>query len=234
MSKTNKEVMVVEHIFEARHHASGKFLDVRGLLADYIKGQGLFPHWNIDSNVINFRDTNTTIKSDGAYVGYSSAGYIVYNPDTKNYFKDKASSFWKNLKANQHYSIPDLVRFGARSKIFIPIDDSFENIHKKVHDVFFQNNVSSIFNGKIDDTQFIFDITDGIYKVKVNGGPVNKNEVGNYMSFQSEEFKKEGIYLDLDYSIVQNIDEKKIKNYLDDSIKKTWVQVDSILEAIGI
>jgi len=234
MSKKSTEVMVVEHIFEVRHHASGKFLDVRGLIADYIKAQGLFPHWNIDANVINFRDDKETIKSDGAFIGYSSAGYIVYNPDTKNYFKDKAGSFWKNLKSNQHYNIPDLLRFGARSKIFIPINDSFENIHKKIFDAFFKNNINTIIKGKIDDTQFVFDITDDIYKVKIKGGPVNKNEVEKYMSFQSEEFKKEGIYFDLDYTIIENIDEKNMKKYLEKSIEKTWIQVESILEEIGI
>jgi hypothetical protein len=121
MPKPDKnEIMIAQHIFEVRYAASGTFLDVRGNIADYIRAEGFFPHWKIDANVINFRDEAGTIKSDGAFVGYKSAGYVGLNPQTRNYFSDRASSFWKLLIKNSHYKIPQPVRFGARTTLFVP------------------------------------------------------------------------------------------------------------------
>ena len=83
MAKKEKDkIMLAEHILEVRHEASGTFLDVRGYVADYIRGKNIFPHWKIDTNIINFRDIANGINKEGAFVGYKSAGYIVYNPDT--------------------------------------------------------------------------------------------------------------------------------------------------------
>ena len=113
--------MLAEHVFEARHAPSGSFLDVRGYVADYIKSEGVLPHWKIDTNVVNFRDEPDSVKRDAAFTGFKSAGYVVYNPETRNYFSDKAGSFWKTLIKNNHYKVPEITRFGARTKAFMPV-----------------------------------------------------------------------------------------------------------------
>jgi len=60
----DEKVMLAEHTLEVRHFASGTFLDVRGYVADYIRQEGAFPHWQIDANVVNFRDESNVVKSD--------------------------------------------------------------------------------------------------------------------------------------------------------------------------
>jgi hypothetical protein len=131
MTKHDRDkVMLTEHVLEVRHVASGTFLDIRGFIADYIRNANFLNHWKIDTNVVNFRDTNDEIKNEGAFVGYKSAGYVVLNPQTRNFFVDRASAFWKLLIKNQHYIVPEPIRFGSRTKIFVPADKSFDEINK--------------------------------------------------------------------------------------------------------
>jgi hypothetical protein len=91
--KESEKLIITEHTLEIRHQASGSFLDNRGFVADYIRSHGLFPHWQIDSNIINFRDGPNKPEKLGAFVGYKSAGFFAFDPDTRNYFEDKACQF---------------------------------------------------------------------------------------------------------------------------------------------
>lgn len=67
MSKDKERVIVTEHVMEIRHQASGRFLDVRGYVADHFKSNELFPHWQIDSNVVQFRDDPKTPKKNWCF-----------------------------------------------------------------------------------------------------------------------------------------------------------------------
>ncbi len=127
-----EKTILAEHVFEVRHVASGTFLDVRGCVADYIKENSLFPHWTIDTNIINFRDSEKQAVTDAGFIGYKSAGYIVFNSPTQNYFSDKSIKFWKTLIKNKHYKIPELLRIGIRTKAFFPLSKTFEDIKNKV------------------------------------------------------------------------------------------------------
>jgi len=232
--KSPDDVMLVEHILEVRHQASGKFLDIRGNVADYIRNLELFQHWSIDSNVVNFRDTQSKIDTDGAFASYKAAGYIVYNPGTKNYFTDKASAYWKALVKNGHYTLPDLVRFGVRTKVFIPSQKPFEEIKTILFDKFFAPGAKDLLGGKVEDVQFVFVLKENEFDVKVYGGPIHENEVAKYMSFDADQFKNRGVYIDIDYSKLTDIDNKSIPNLLKESIELTWKKIDNITKEIGI
>lgn len=232
--KDFSNMMLVEHILEVRHYASGKFLDVRGYVADYIRSTELFPHWQIDENTINFRDDPKQIIRDGAFASYKAAGYVVYNPQTKNYFVDKASSYWKKLTKNQHYNLPDPTRFGARTKVFIPVNKPFDEIHSLVFDTFYNPLTKELVGDTINDIQFTFNLNANDFNIKISGGPVHSNEVAKYMSFNADEFKSEGIYLDLDYSKVTNLDNKDITKFLKSAIESTWQKIDNITSKLGV
>lgn len=235
MSKRNmEEVMLVEHILEVRHSASGSFLDARGYVADYIRSQEIFSHWNIDANVVNFRDNETKIIRDGAFASYKSAGYIVYNPETRNYFADKASAYWKILYKNLHYTIPDLTRFGVRTKVFIPIKKPFEEIYSIVFDKFYKSEINEIIGGDIDDIQFVFNLKENKFNVRISGGPIHNNEAQNYMNFEAKELQECGIYLDIDYSKIDDLNQKDISKLLKECIDLTWIKIDNITQSLGI
>ena len=91
-NKDRDKVMLAEHTLEVRHKASGTFLDVRGYIADYIQQEKFLPHWSIDFNYVTFRDDPQKIAKDGAFIGFKSAGYIVFNPESRNYFPRQSYS----------------------------------------------------------------------------------------------------------------------------------------------
>lgn len=226
--KQNDKIMLAEHILEIRHAASGSFLDVRGYVADYVRSCNLFPHWKIDDNVVNFRDMPDGIKLEGAFAGFKSAGYMVYNPETRNYFVDRANAYWKILQKNKHYKIPEVTRFGARTKVFLPSKKSFEEINSITFKTFYTDKARELIGGKETDVQFIFELTEEKYNVRLTGGPIHKNEVGKYLSFQSDEFNNTGVFLDLDYYINDGIKHDEIPKLLKTAIFKTWKKIENI------
>ncbi len=232
--KERDKIMLAEHVVEIRHEASGSFLDVRGFVADYIRDKKLFPHWKIDSNIINFKDLPDGIKKDAAFVGYKSAGYIVYNPDTRNYFTDKANAFWKALLVNGHYKLPSLTRFGARTKIFIPSNKSFSELSKLLFEAFFTDQARELIGGKETDLQLTVDISEGDFEVHFRGGPMKENEVINHLNFESEHFSKCGLYFDIDYYKTKKITEKIVPKLLKESIDLTWQKVEKIASSLGV
>lgn len=235
MTKTNKEkIMIAEHVLEVRYSASGTFLDVRGFIADYIKQKGLFPHWKIDQNLVNFRDESDSMKLEGAFVGYKSAGYVALNPQTRNYFTDRASSFWKALLSNEHYKIPDPVRFGARTKVFLPANQSFEEINKKLYETFFTAEARKLLGEKETDLSFTINLKEDIFDVQVTGGPIHKDEAGKYFQFKSDHFTKCGLFLDFDYFKLENLSLTNVPKLLKDAIDLTWQKTEKIASSIGL
>lgn len=231
--KTDK-IMAAEHVLEVRYAASGTFLDVRGYVADYFRNEKFFPHWKIDTNVVNFRDESEAIKSEGAFVGYKSAGYVVLNPQTRNFFVDRATSFWKLLLKNGHYKIPEPTRFGARTKLFVPSHRSFEEINKELFEGFFTEKARTLIGGKETDLQFTIDLKEDVYDVKMNGGPIHKDEASRYFQFESEHFKKCGLYLDIDYFKTDKLTIDKIPTFLKNAVDLTWQKAERIASGIGL
>jgi hypothetical protein len=235
MPKAEKDrVMIAEHVLEVRHAASGTFLDLRGYIADYIRTVGFFPHWKIDTNVVNFQDEANTIKTEGAFVGYKSAGYVVLNPQTHNFLTDRASSFWKLLIKNDHYKIPEPTRFGARTKLFVPSRKSFEEINKAMFEVFFTEKVRSLLGGKETDFQFTVESKEDEYDVRVVGGPIRKEEAGRYFQFDSEHFKQCGLFLDIDYYKTDGLSMDSVPKLLKRSVDLTWEKAERIATGIGL
>ena len=132
MAKVDEGLMLAEHVFEVRHVASGSFLDVRGSVADYVSGIGFLPHWKIATNTVNFHDGEKKVEREGAFAGYTSLGYLTNNPETRNFFVDRGTLFWKQIQKNGVYKIPELKRFGARTKVFLPSERTFREVNSKV------------------------------------------------------------------------------------------------------
>ena len=235
MAKPKEEkIIITEHVLEVRHAASGTFLDVRGYIADYIKQEGPFPHWKIGSNVVNFRDESKALKLDGAFVGYKSAGYIVLNPKTRNYFTDRASSFWKVLLKNNHYTVPQPTRFGARTKLFFPSVESFETINTRMYETFFSEAVRNLVGGKETDLQFTVDLKEENFEVRVIGGPIQKDEAGKYFQFETEAFSNSGLYLDIDYFKTKDLSLQDIPKLLKKANELTWSKAERIASGLGL
>lgn len=240
MTKQNKlelardKVMVAQHALEIRYEPSGSFLDVRGYVADYIRNNGHFPHWQIDSNVVNFRDMPDRIKQDGAFAGYKSAGYLVNNPATRNYFVDKASAFWKVLLRNEHYKVPKATRFGCRTLVFVPTNLSFEALNKVIFETFFTEKFRTFMGQKETDLQFIVNLNEGEFQARISGGPLKEKEALNRMNFESDQFEKCGLFLDIDYFKTQGLDDSLITKLLHEAVELSWGKIERTANSLGL
>ena len=232
MPKQDK-IIVAEHVLEIRHEASGNFLDVRGRIADYFKKESLFPHWQIDNNVINFRDKADKIEKEGAFVGYKSFGYVVLDSPTMNYFPDKANLFIKKLMKFKEYHPENFLRFGVRSKFFVPTQLSFEDINKSMLAGIFSEKFLKLIGGNQTDQQFILELKEKGFDIRILGGPLHKDEVKNYMLFDSKEFSKTGIFLDLDFYQTHSLNESNFASLINDSVSLTWNKAEQIVSGLG-
>lgn len=226
--------MVTRHSLEVRYEPSGSFLDVRGYVADYIRNHGFFPHWQIESNTVQFRDMPDRIKLDGAFAGYKSAGYIVVNPATRNYFYDSAIAFWKLLVKNEHYKIPKVTRFGCRTLAFVPTKLSFEELNALLFKTFFTDKFREYMGGKQTDMQFVINLNEGEFEGRISGGPMHTKEAIVNMGFQCDEFEKCGLFLDIDYFKTKSVDDSLIAKLLQEAVQLSWSKMDGVANSLGL
>jgi len=234
MNKKKESMIVTEHVLEIRHQASGRFLDVRGYVADHFRTNELFPHWQIDSNIVQFRDEPKTPKKIGAFAGYKSAGLYTFDPPTRNYFEDKVGQFWKILSKNQFYTIPEIQRFGCRTKAFLNCSDSFESINDSLYQKFFSDEFRGLMGEKQKDLQIVVNLSSGKFQMNIICGPIKKNEANKYFNFKSDHFEDTGIFLDIDVSMVKNIQSSKISQLVKEAMILTWEKIDNISKSVGI
>ena len=133
--KITERTFITEHTLELRHAPTGKFLDERGALADHIKANNFFQHWQIQENTISFFDGEKGIQTKGAVVSYKNIAFLTYKPSSQNYFKEQALSFWKMLLKYKNYTIPEINRFGARTRCYIPSKLEFQEINNIIYSI---------------------------------------------------------------------------------------------------
>lgn len=230
----SNDIMLTEHVLEVRYVASGTFLDLRGYIADYLRQEDVFPHWKIEPNVVNFRDESDNIKSEGAFVGYRSAGYVSLNPQTRNYFTDRASSFWKVLSKNKQFTIPELVRFGARTKVFVPSSNSFEQINKSLYEGFFTKKGRDLTGGKERDLQFTIELEEDVFNLRIIVGPLHTDEAEKHFQFESDQFKNTGLFLDIDCYKTEFSDSDSVPKLLAKAMEITWRKAEQIASGVGL
>lgn len=231
---SENKVIVSEHVLEIRHHATGRLLDVRGNVADYIKSAEIFPHWEIDTNVVKFRDAPEKPEKVGAFAGYQSAGVFVYDPDTRNYFEDKSGKFWRTLVKNQHYVVPDITRFGCRSKLFYNSAKSFEEINSAIYTKFFSDDFRTLMGKKEKDLQIVIELKEQEFDIRITIGPIHKDEANRYFTFQSDHFTDAGVYLDVDVYKSTGVTEKDVPSLTKKAMEIAWGKADSIAAKVGV
>jgi len=229
-----EKVIVTQHILEVRHAAVGSFLDVRGFVADYVKHAGFLPHWKIDNNVVSFVDKPEKPFLETAFAGYKSFGYTSNNPPTKNFFPDRAGSFVKLILKNQYYSIPELTRFGSRTKAFLPCDLDFASLNQKINATLFSNNFQQKITNKTSDVLVVTEFDQGIFNARISIGPMHKGEVAAQFDFESEHFSGVGLFLDIDYFFSKEIVASRLQSYLKESMINVWNKIDTISAMLGV
>lgn len=233
-TKKEDQVMVNEHVLEVRFRPSGTFVDKRGLIADYIVEKGQFSYWRIETNVVNFQDMEGGIKRVGGFVSFRNVGYVAYDPQTKNFFEDKAISFWKDFLSNPHFDLPLITRFGLRTKTFITSNSNFESLESKMFSKFFRTDVEDIVGGKRSDLQIVFDLSEDNFKSRLLLGPLHKDEANRHFSFSSEHFKATGTYIDCDIYQEKTVNQSEVPLLVKKAMELVWQKIDLISQALEL
>ena len=228
------QYMVNEHVLEVRYDSSVSFLTGDGQVADYIRSVNLFPHWKIDANIVNFFDTPLEVKQLGAFIAFNRAGYIVKNPDTQNFFQEKAIAFWAKFLENNVFPLPEVDRFGTRTKIFLSSDKPFEEVNQAVYEKFITADARKTLGGAESDLTYLIKLEDGGFTLNVLIGPLHKGEAEKFLSFKSERFSSTGLILDIDCYIQDRLSPKDIPRLLRDAMTLTWDKANKIAKFVGL
>lgn len=173
-------------------------------------------------------------KKIGAFAGYKSAGLYTFDPDARNYFEEKAGQFWKTLIKNQFYTIPELQRFGCRTKAFLNCSKTFEEINDKLYNKFFTEEFRILVGDKEKDLQIVVNLISGKFQINLTCGPIHKNEANNFFNFKSDHFEDTGIFLDIDVYIANGIQNSMIPSLVKEAMVITWTKIDSISKSVGL
>ncbi len=235
MTKKETGKYITEHIFELRHNAFGRFLDLRGKIADQIKEKELCQHWSIQENTISFLDKEGVINKPKAIVSFNKIAVITRDPPTHNYFQDQSLAFWKAINAIKEYDIPEITRFGVRTKCYIPANNlEFKDVYNNICQKLFDNKILKRIGGSTEDLQLVLDFKDHGFNGRIILGPVKKNEANRYFSFISKEFDCAGLYIDIDVFQMKNITQKDIKTILEKAMNLTWKKIDDTALSLGV
>ena len=136
--------------------------------------------------------------------------------------------------AHLNYHIRPLNRFGMRTKLFVPSASSFGSINKTMYEELFSENARSLIGGAETDLQFTIELNESGFGVRVMGGPINKDEAGKYFQFEADEFKKCGLFLDLDYYTTRDLKPDGIPKLLHKAVDLMWVKAERIARGLEL
>ncbi len=226
---------VTEEILEVRYVPKGSFLTQAGDIADYVCDKGLFPHWEVDSNIVKFRDVAGAPKNLHAFVSYKNAGIVAIDSQTSNFFQDKATQYWRAIESNKFFQIPTIQRIGVRHKFFVKIEKSFEEIEGAMFDYLCKPSVLKALDGNRKDLQVVIDIETKLGKLRAVFGPLTKGEANQFFPFQSPHFSSAGVFIDLDLFIESpKPDKKVVENFIRSACEANWSRVDKLLVEMGV
>lgn len=230
-----QHTFVTEEILEVRYTPRGGFLTQAGYIADYVSDQGLFPHWEIESNMVKFRDVAGAPKNLHAFVSYKNAGIVAIDSQTANFFQDKAIQYWRTLESNKFFAIPPIQRIGIRHKFFVKIEKSFEDIERLMFEYLCKPAVLQVLDGSRKDLQVVIDAETKLGKLRSVFGPLAKGEAANFFPFKSDHFSSAGIFIDFDLFIENPKQEKKlVDNFVRSACSANWDRVEKILQQMGV
>ena len=141
----------------------GSFLDIRGAVADFVREHGLFRHWQIGANRVDFWNAEDREEDpEKAFGSFHNCGYQIHNPSTENYFSDRAGKFLSILADLKDFHYLVVIRLGVRSRFYLSAENlTFEELRSRYSNTFLSDKLPEIFGAKIDDVGTNLNFRDG-------------------------------------------------------------------------
>lgn len=229
-----------EHDVEVRYEPMGAFVNLRGIIADFIKTEGLFRHWNIGQNRVDFWDSDDRdSEPETAFVSYRNCGYRVHNPATQNYCADRATKFLAKLDDHEEYEYPNLVRLGVRARFYQSIENlGWEQLLDQFAGKAFYSSFLGVFDGTTDDVGAVLNFQQGDVHIHTNSGPMKKEQfVAEFSRLSKDEaIAPVGLFLDVDVFMedLGKLPTKKLVSNIKDLHKRCWQNLDSFVNTVGL
>lgn len=196
-----------EYIYEEKYQAIGKFIDIKGSVADIIyrdsSMKNLFEQWNINNNELTFTKNKHNNVSLVGKVTCKSIAFKAVQPATEDFFIDQSKKFTNKVKeaSNKIFEDKFILRKGMRKISFIPIDSEFTNLHNDFKNKFFRKEMPFF---TCVDSQITLDISLEGKDIRVVIGVLKPNQAQLFFSnglIDESDMKKSGYYIDIDINL---------------------------------
>ena len=192
--------MISTHFLEIRYEPLAIFLNIRGGIADFVKDQRQFPHWEIGSNRVDFWKQGD--RAHKGFVSFRNCGYEIQDPPTEHFFRDHAAKFISTLEKFPGLPFyPPIKRIGVRARFYHPVENiNFEELRERFFNKFFTPGLSNIFDARVDDVGAHLNFRDGDIFLNTISGPMKREQfLKQYSPGRAEgSVPPLGLFLDVD------------------------------------
>lgn len=101
-------------------------------------------------------------------------------------------------------------------------------------ETFYTEKAKKLIGGKEKDVQLAVDLDEGQFEVHFRCGPMHENETKKHLNFESEHFKKCGLFVDLDYYKIKKISHNNIPKLMKEAVSFSWEKAEKIATELGI
>ncbi len=191
-----------DHLLEIRYRPMGAFLNIRGEIADFFCAQGLFLHWRISDNRVDFWNMEDSQDDpEKAYVSFRNCGYERHNPDSHSYFADRAAKFVSVLDDFPEFNYPPVKRLGIRARFYRPVENlDFEELRTRYFTKFIKDPATNVFGGKLEDVGVNLNFREKETFFNIVSGPMKKEQFVKDFSrlADKDDVGQIGIFFDID------------------------------------
>lgn len=233
-----ESMIISDHILELRYEPMGSFLGIRGEVADTVKRDGQFKHWSITSNRVDFwNEDNREDDPETGFVSFRNCGSQLHNPQTRNYFPDRAGKFLRTLDEKAQIKISGITRLGVRAEWFCGSTQTFDQIRDQFYKSFYGSLDRQVFNGDVEDVGAVLNFRRGSLYFNVSSGPMLKDQAMTLIRMiKHEEFPPQGLFLDVD-CFLKDLGDKEVGRLVHEIRElhdECWVRFDKLRQFLGI
>ena len=186
------------------------------------------PHWTLDISKIDMYD-QSDIQTSQKILNLTNKGasFLFKNVGLFENFKSLSSYLLKVIISELELS--ELVRFGIRYHFLSQCDAPFDELKKKMIEIFYDGKFIDEFKSerKISDLACVLDFNKKPKMFHMIFGPVTKKEISERFGEKAEEGSEASVLLDLDCYL-----EKPSLTAVDKFHKESYVDSQAIFEEI--
>lgn len=208
LNNKNTSKIVSEDVVEIRYIPNPRMLDYRGTWAKKLIGELQLKYWVISEHRIDLYDDENVAKATiNAFASHRNAGLVMRNVNNPETAAETSAKLVRTLFEDKAFGNQVTIeRLGVRSRAGLSFAGPFEDLLKLYSSRFLRvtDSAKQLFaslNMSIKDIGGPLDFAVSNGEIQTNSGPMVKEQLANFFSFQPKEKLPEvALFVDLDYS----------------------------------